>query len=243
MTRKKQNKIPESGRWIYKIQVNVEETRNKAEKNGFFCRSLEGQPKNKRGKDGWGEEYPLNQYEITGGDFPSNIKIHLSHKTTQIFFFSNKEITAPESLDLEGFEHFLDNMERFVTDLETTERIMNKLAAFAPTEKLQYGFDTRTNARIPSMYRLIIESSKANQKMQDAVMKAYWDEFNKALHEIGQGRPYLAKKRLDLLVREATSFQLSLIEMAKEWGNPKAEKWESDLKKILKSPFDIFSEK
>lgn len=237
MTRKKQSKMPESARWKYKVQVNVEETKNKAEKRGFSCRLLEGQPKNKKGKDGWGEGYPLNQYEIAGGDFPSNIKIHLSHKTTQIFFFSNTEITAPKGIDLEGFEHFLDSMERLVTDLEKTERIMNELAAFVHNEKNRFGLDTRTNVKVPSMYRLIIESSKVSQKIQDALMKAFGDEFDKAFDDIVHGRVYFAKRRLDLLVREVASFQQHLIKLAKEWGNPEAEKWEADLKKALSYPY------
>jgi hypothetical protein len=73
----------ELARWRYKIKLDIEETAEEAEKLGFKTRLLEGQPKNKRGTDGWGEAYPLNQYEISGGQLPVSIKIQVSPLTTQ----------------------------------------------------------------------------------------------------------------------------------------------------------------
>jgi hypothetical protein len=122
----KRSKAPELARWIYKVKINVEETSLEAQKRGFHCRPLEGQPKNKKGQNGWGEPYYLRQYEITGGSLPSQSKIQISPQTTQIFFFG-PEIPKPSVFSLETFELFLEGMECLVGNLEKVEGLMNEL--------------------------------------------------------------------------------------------------------------------
>jgi hypothetical protein len=236
---KKRARIPELARWRYSFQIDVEETRRKALERGFSCRLLEGQPKNKKGKDGWGELYPLNQYEITGGELPSNAKIHIAPKATQIFFFGN-EISKPSGVDIKEFERFLGSMEPLVDDLEKTERIMNDLAAFAPNEKHRFGLETRIWAKVPGMYRLTQGLKDVYQQILDDLMNKFWAEFEKACVEMSQGKAYFASRRLEALLKESTFFQQSLINLAREWKDPRAEQWEVDLNNALMSPFGLF---
>lgn len=242
MTRKKRARIPELARWRYNLQIDVEETNRNALKRGFSCRPLEGQPKNKKGKNGWGESYPLNQYEITGGELSSNAKIHIAPKATQIFFFGI-EIPKPLGVDIKEFERFLDSMEPLVEDLEKTERIMNYLAAFVSDEKHRFGLETRICAKIPGMYRLIQSLKDMNQRVIDELMNKFWAEIEKAYSEMFQGRAYFASRRLEALLKELTFFQRNLISFAREWKDPRAEQWEADLKNGLMSPFGLFGYK
>ena len=175
MTRKN-DKTPELARLRYCIHVDVEETIHRAEKRGFLCRLLEGQPKNKRGKNGWGENYPLNQYEIKGGELPSNVKIHIAPKATQIFFFGS-EITKPSNFDVEEFERFLDCMEPIVYDLERTEKIMNEIAVFVTDEQNRFGLSTRMYTKVPGNYRLIQGLKDTYQQIFDELMNRYWTEI------------------------------------------------------------------
>ena len=58
-----------------------------------------------------------------------------------------------------------------------------------------------------------------------------------------QGRPYFASERLNSLFREMNFFLQNLINMAKEWNDPRAEKWERELKESMASPLRFFNEK
>ena len=236
------NKMPELARLRYRVQVNVEETRLKAEKHGFSCRLLEGQPKNKRGKNGWGEGYPLNQYQIEGGKLPSNSKIHIAPKATQIFFFGN-EIPKPSNADVKEFESFLDRMEPFLNDLERTERTVNDLAVFVPDEQNRFGLSTRIYVKIPGNYRLIQGLKDTYQQIIDELMDKYWAEIEIAYAEMFQGKIYSASRRLNALLGETNFFLQNLINMAKEWNDPRAEQWEAELKKLMASPLRFFSDK
>jgi hypothetical protein len=213
-------KLPELARWRYKIQIDVDGTKRKAEGQGFSCRPLEGQPKNKKGKNGWGEPYPLNQYEITGGTLPSNSKICIGPKTTQIFFFGN-EIAKPSKTDIKELERFLDQIEPVIDDLEKTEAVMNELAAFVSGEKNRFGLSSRIQAMVPCMYRLIQSIKEMSQKAIDALMDKVWGEIEKAGAEMFQGQVYFARRRIEAMLGELVSFQQKLINMAKEWnGRP-----------------------
>ena len=232
----KSHKSPEFARWKYKVKINVEETSFEAQKRGFSCRPLEGQPKNKKGQNGWGEPYPLGQYEITGGDLPLNTKIQVSPKTTQIFFFG-PELAKPSVISVEAFKPFLEGMERLVGNLEKAEELMNELASFLPDEKERFGKATRIQAKVPAMYRLIITSEGTKQELLDDIMKKFYDEIEKVYDDMFQGRMDLASGRLNTLMNEAVFFQRSLIKLAKDWKDPNALKWEADLNKSLIFPF------
>jgi hypothetical protein len=238
---KTKNKMPELARLRYSVQADVEETRLKAEKHGFVCRLLEGQPKNKRGQNGWGEGYPLNQYEIKGGELPSNVKIHIAPKVTQIFFFGS-EIPKPANVYVEEFERFLDYMEPFVNDLERTEKIMNEIAVFVPNEQNRFGLSTRIYAKVPGNYRLIQGLKDTYQQIIDELMNKYWAEIETAYAEMFQGKIYFASRRLNALLGEMNFFLQNLINMAKEWNDPRAEQWETELKKSMASPLRFFSD-
>ena len=75
------------------------------------------------------------------------------------------------------------------------------------------------------------------QHIVDALMDIAWGEIEKAGAEMSQGQFYLAMKRIEATRSELVSFQRNLINMAKEWNDPRAEKWESELKKSLYFPF------
>jgi hypothetical protein len=235
-------KLPELARWRYQIQIDVEGTKKNAEGRGFSCRPLEGQPKNKKGKNGWGEPYPLNQYEITGGRLPLNSKIHIAPRASQIFFFGG-EIQKPENSDVKEFERFLDQMEPIIDDLEKTEAIMNEIAAFVPREEKRFGLSSRIQAKVPGMYRLIQSMKDMSQQVMDALMDIVWGEIEKAGTEMFQGQFYFARRRIEAMLSELVSFQQNLINMAKEWNDPRAEKWESELKKSLYPPFGFSAQR
>jgi hypothetical protein len=238
----KRKKMPELARWRYKIQIDVEGTRKNAEGDGFSCRPLEGQPKNKKGKNGWGEPYPLNQYEITGGRLPSNSKINIAPRATQIFFFGY-EIPKPENADVKEFERVLNQIEPIIDDLEKTEAIMNDLAAFVPGEEKRFGLSSRILVKVPSMYRLIQSMKDMSQQVMDTLMDIVWGQIEKASTEMFQGQFYFARKRIEAMLNEMVSFQQNLINMAKEWNDPRAEKWEAELKKSLYSPFGFSTQR
>ena len=101
VTSSKRNKEPEFARWRYQVKIDIEETKSRAENRGFSCRLLEGQPKNKKGKNGCCEPYPLPEYEITGGELSPDAKIQIAPKTTQIFFFG-PELIKPSQINLEA---------------------------------------------------------------------------------------------------------------------------------------------
>jgi hypothetical protein len=236
----KSYKSPELARWKYKVKINVEETSFEAQKRGFFCRPLEGQPKNKKGQNGWGEHYPLGQYEITGGNLPSHSKIQISPKTTQIFFFG-PELPKPSTFSLETFESFLEGMESLIRNLEKAESLMNELSSFLPDEKERFGKATRTQTKVPAMYRLKITSEEAFQELLDDIMNKFYSELDNITRDMFQNRtPFtatLANQRLNTLIKELVFFQREIIKSAKERKDPNAQKWEDNLNNSLMFPF------
>jgi hypothetical protein len=238
----KSGKTPELARWSYRIKINVEETCIEAQKSGFHCRPLEGQPKNKKGKNGWGEPYPLGQYEITGGNLSQNTKIHISPKTTQFYLFGN-EISKPSIHDLETFEPFFEELSDLANNLEKAEELMNRLSSFPPNEKERFDCVTRTQAKVPAMYRLKITSDGTFQELLDDLMNKFYGELNKIIDDMLQNMTShgfnLADQRLQTLTNEMVFFQRNLIKLGKEWKNPNAQKWEDDLNKSLKDTYDF----
>jgi hypothetical protein len=236
VTGTKRNKVPEFARWRYKIKIDVEETKSRAESRGFSCRLLEGQPKNKKGKSGCCEPYPLPQYEIMGVEMPLNAKIQISPKTTQIFFFG-AEPSKPLHVTFDELQPFLERMESLVNDLEKAEKTMSELAAFVDGEKGRFGQATRIYVKVPAMYRLIISSTDISQQLFDDIMKKFMDEYIKVFDEMLQGKIFPARRRMDDLFKEIVFFQRSLIDTAKKLKDPCAEQWEADLNKALMYPF------
>jgi hypothetical protein len=68
-------------------------------------------------------------------------------------------------------------------------------------------------------------------------MNIYWAEIEKAYNDMFQGKFLFARRRLDVLLRELNFFLQNLINLAKEWNDPKAEQWEAELKKSRCFPF------
>jgi hypothetical protein len=232
----KKKKEPEFARWRYQVKIDVEETKLRAENCGFSCRLLEGQPKNKKGKNGCCEPYPLPEYEITGGQLSLNAKIQIAPKTTQIFFFG-PELVKPSKITLEYLQPLIERMKIVADDLERAEHIMNKLAAFVDDEKGRFGQASRIYLKIPAMYRLIIASNDIYQQLLDDIMKKFWNEYIAAFDEMLQGKISFARRRMDDLLKETVFFYRSLIATAKEMKDPRAEQWEADLNKMLMEPF------
>jgi hypothetical protein len=235
VTKQKKGKLPEIARYRYKIRLDVEGTKLKAESKGFFCRLLEGLPKNKRGKDGIGEFYPLPQYEITGKDLPANVKIELAPGTTQIYVFG-EELKPPLSEDTETFlqnmNAFLDKMEVYCQQVEEAEEVMNSIAVFLDADST-FCMNTRIYTNIPARYRLIIRSQDVLDKLLTNIEKAYLQEIDLVYAEIFRGNLGKAQRRIDLIMREIDFFAKSLIETAREMNDPRANKWEAEFNKLL----------
>jgi hypothetical protein len=236
MTNAKRNKEPEFARWKYSVKIDVEETKSRAENRGFSCRFFEGQPKNKKGKNGWGEGYPLPQYEITGAELPVNTKIHIAPKTTQIFFFG-AELVKPSQLTCEQLEPLVIRIKSLADNLEKAEKIMNDLAAFADEEKGRFGQATRIYVKVPAMYRLIGSLKDTYQQLLDDIEAKFFDECNKAYDEMFQGKIFQARMRMDNLFKELAFFQRIFIESIRELKDPRADQWEADFNKALMYPF------
>jgi hypothetical protein len=238
MARVKRKKESEFARWKYRLKIDVEETKSNAENRGFSCRLHEGQPKNKKGKNDWGEGYPLPQYEITGSEFPAHIKINIAPKTTQIFFFG-LELIKPAHFTLGELEPFTDRIRTISDDLGKAEKIMNELASFEDNERGRFGQESRVYVRVPAMYRLLMTLRDATQELSDNIMSKFQNEVIKALDEMLQGNMPMARKRMDELFNEMVFFQRSLIATAKELKDPQAEQWEANLNKMLMEPLWI----
>jgi hypothetical protein len=225
LTRRKQGKLPELARYRYKIQLDVEETKVKAESRGFTCRLLEGLPKNRKGLDGYGEPYPLPQYEITGANLPDYIKI---------------EIVPPKTINAETMEPILRQLESYCQELERVEEIMNEIAVFCNNNLAPaFSIERRIYTKTPAMYRLIIASRDITDQLLDNIMKIYWSEFDKAIAELSQGNFFQARRRLDQVENELEFFFKSLISTARQMKDPRVDKWEADFNNAKNAPLPV----
>jgi hypothetical protein len=234
LTKRKQGKLPELARYRYKIQLEVEETKLQAERKGFKCRLLEGQPKNRKCKDGYGEPYPLPQYEITGGTLSENLKIEIAPSTTQIYFFGN-EFVPPKVINEVNMEPLLCQMELFCRELEHAEEVLNEIAVFSRNNEF-FNKENRIYSKTPAMYRLIISSRDIIDQLFDNINKLFMDEVDLVLADLLQGRIYQARKRLDNALVELEFFGKSLLSTAREMNDPRTAKLEADLEKALNYP-------
>ena len=236
LAKRKKGKLPELGRFRYKISIDVEATKLNAEHNGFNCRLLEGQPKNKKGKDGFGELYPLPQYEVTGKELPNNIKVELAPKTTQVYVFG-EELNPPEIGDAEAFlekmEAFTNKMETYCQQIEIAEKVLNQITVFSETPA-KFCRETRIYTKTPAMYRLIISSRNVTDNLLDKVEKTYTYEINLAVAEMFRGNPMQAQKRLDNVLKEIDLFTKNLVATARQMNDPRADKWEAEFKELLR---------
>jgi hypothetical protein len=237
----KSHKSPELARWKYNIKIDVEETKLKAQNLGFLCRPYEGQPKNKKCQNGWGEPFPLGQCEISGGSFPSNAKIQISPKMTQIFFFG-PELIKPSKISVEAIMPFLEGMVSLVENLEKAEGLMNELAIFLPEVQERFNITTRIQAKVTAMYRLIISSQSTFQELIDDITKKIYGEIEKVYYDMFQGTIDLARNRLNALLDDIVYSQRDFIKLARDSKNPNAEKWEADLNNSLINPFSFGSQ-
>jgi hypothetical protein len=235
LAKRKKGKLPEIARFLYRINLDIEATREKAEDQGFICRILEGQPKNKKGKNGIGEPYPLPQYEVTGNELSSNIKIELARKTTQIYVFG-KELIPPEigegEVFLERIEEYTNTLESHCQQIEAAEEVLNKIAVFSDVSA-KFCRETRIYAKTTAMYRLMINSRHVTDHLLDKIEKVYQNEINLAADELLRGNPYQAKNRLNLVLREIDFFTKSLIATARQMNDPRADKWEKEFNNLL----------
>jgi hypothetical protein len=238
LTRQKKGKLPELARFRYKIPLDVEATKQKAEEKGFIWRLHEGEPKNKRCKDGVGEHFPLPQYEITRGRLSPNAKIELAPYTTQIYLFG-EELKPPEMGDGEAFlqnmEAFIKKMEAYCQQIETAEEVLNEIAVFSG-DSAKFCGETRIYARTPAGYRLIINSRDITDHLLDNIEKAYLHEMDLAIAEMVGGNLNQARNRLELLLKELDFFAKSLIATARQMKDPRADKWEAEFRKLLQPP-------
>jgi hypothetical protein len=236
---KKKKEEHEIARWRYCIKLDVEETAEKARQLGFVCRSLEGQPKNKKGKDGWGEDYPLNQYEITGFRLPKRVKIHLAPKATQIFILGKIELPVPSEISNDKIVILYNNLEKLLDELEDSEKVLNEISVFTPDEKNRFSQSSRIYSKIPSMFRLIISSNDAFQYILNRFEQKGMEEIRTIWIEILQGNVVLAKSRLEALNSDITYCYNDILNFAKEWNDPRVKQWEEDFKEAQMFPFKL----
>ena len=226
-------------RWRYKIKLDVEETAKKAEEFGLTCRLLEGQAKNMRGKNGWGEGFPLNQYEIKGGALPESIKIQIGPKTTQIFLFGKTEIQTPNDLSSENLIKHIDFFENLLSEIDASEVIMNKIAVFFAEESKRFSEGTRIIEKVAGTQKILDSSRTMTDKLLEKIEKHFMSEFDAAWVEIFQGQPYLAKERLRKADEEITFWFNDFIAEAKKTNDPRVVQWEADFQKLKKYPYSI----
>lgn len=199
-------------RWQYKIQAYVEETGSQARSRGFSVIYLEGQSRT-------GQIYPLNQVEIKGGDFDSDVRVVVGPQVTQIYF-SIKEIPS-----MEGLEYILDNLEK-------VEQILNEVVIFAPNEIARFNREIKRPV-------MSIGMLKAQYMVKEGVNRALGMFYELILKEISYANISLAQgkivplKRLDVILSELIKIQRGLIQRAKEQGNEKAEKYEHEFNEMI----------
>jgi hypothetical protein len=237
LTKRKKCKLPELACYRYKIPLDVEATKQKAEEKGFKCRLHDGEPKNKKCKDGVGEHFPLPQYEITRGRLSPNAKIELAPRTTQIYLFG-EELKPPEietEKFLENIEDFTNKIQAYCQQIETAEEVMNEIAVFSDVPA-EFCRETRIYAKTPARYRLIISSRDITDHLLDNIEKLYLHEIDLALVEAFRGNSYQARRRLELVFKELDFFAKSLIATARQMKDPRADKWEEEFRKLLQQP-------
>jgi hypothetical protein len=205
-------------RWKYDLKVNVQETENNSKAQGFESRLLEGETKN------FSQHYPLNQVKISGGNLSPKIRVHVGPNVTQIYY------------SLENPSTF-ETLQRMVSDVENTERILNYTIVFAPDENARLGKDTGKPVMSTSMLKLQIHLKDVFKKFLDDLGQFCMREIAKSFLDIAQGKPFLAEKRLSTSLDELTRFYAEIVKIARDQGLSQADKWDEDLKKILSDPF------
>jgi len=201
--------------WKYKIQAYVEETASHAKNKKFSTVYLEGQSRT-------GHPFPLNQVEIKGGDLGSNVKVIVSPRVTQVYFFVN------DISDMEELESIMGN-------LGEVEQILNEVVIFAPNETARFGIETE----IPVMsYSMLKAQQKVLSKFHEAIDKLgelVLEEIVQAFIFLAKGKIGYGMKRIEVFLRELTKVQRNLIQWAKDQGIKEAEKWERELNEIISS--------
>jgi len=209
-------------RWRFKINVDVEETGYVAESKGFSVHWLEGQSRTNE------ELYPLNQIEIKGWDLDSKVKVVISPRVTQVYFYLE---STPGIVELENI----------VADLGKVEQIMNEVTVFSPNETARFSVETE----IPVMS---IGLLKTQDMLKEHLQKVLYDLTELFLKELtnchilmAEGKIGYAMKRLESLSRELYNSQRSLIDWAKEQGIADAKKWESSLLQLERFEAEVRS--
>ena len=201
-------------RWRFKIRVDVKETEYLARSKGLSAYEYEGQSRTNE------EPYPLNQIEIKGWDFNSNVKVTVSPTVTQIYFYIEN---MPE----------IEELENIVTNLGKVEQILNEVVVFAPDESTRFSMETEIPVMSISMLKtqcmLKEELNGIFERLYELVLR----EISHAHIFLAQGKMGYARKRLDVFLSELVNFQRGLIQMAKEQGLEEAEKWEEELNKSI----------
>jgi hypothetical protein len=237
LTKQKKGKLPEVARYRYKVNLDVEATKLKAESKGFSCHIHEGQPKNKRGKDGYGNEYSLPQYGVTDGALPDNVKIEIAPSVTQIYLFDNP--LNPPAIEettilLEKSKLFLDKLEKFSQKVDAAEKVMNEIAVFSDNATFRFSIETRIYAKTSAIYRLIISSRDVTDHLLDMISKAYMHEISLSYADMFNGNLSQARRKLDLLMKEIEFFSRELVAMARQMKDPRADKWEAEFTELLR---------
>ena len=200
-------------RWQYKIQAYPEETGSQARSRGFSVVYLEGQSRT-------GQLYPLNQVEIKGGDFDSDVRVVVGPRVTQIYF------SIEEMPSMEGLEYILDNLDK-------VEQILNEVVIFAPNEIARFNMETKRPVMSIGMLKTQHMLKGEIHKVFDRFFELVLKEISQAHIFLAQGKIGYAMQRLDVFLSELVNFERGLIQMAKEQGLKEAEKWEEELNKSI----------
>ena len=203
-------------RWTYRIRSQLEETKENATKKGFEAFWLFGTSKT-------GNEFPLNQLKIKGGELSPKIRIQVSPNSTQLYYYVKGIISV-------------DDLGTILSEKEDAERILNDLIIFMPDEISR--FSLKTAVPVESLAMLKLEYRL--KELSNENLETYRDiAFKQAIGDLitgVRGNIPQAKVSLENLIGSVSSFAKRLIHESKESGNPDAAILEHDLNEVLTAP-------
>ena len=194
------------------IQTYVEETAYKARSKGFSATFFEGQSRT-------GEPYPLNQIEITGDDFGSDVRVIVGPQVTQVYF-SISDIPS------------IDEVENILDNLDQVEQILNEVVIFAPNEMAKYDMETKRPVMSLPMLKIQNMLNKEVNRALDMLNELVFREISHANVSWAKGN-FVPPKRLESLLGGLIKIERGLIQRAKEAGSDKAEKYELQLNEMI----------
>ena len=205
-------------RWNYRIRSQLDDTKEKAIKQGFEAFWLYGTSKTCN-------EYPLNQVKIKGGALSSKIQVHVSPNATQLYYYIKGSIN-------------LDDVEFILSEKEAAERILNEIIIFTSDETKRFSVKTAKPVESLAMLKLVRRLSELfNEAITTFASNAIQLGMN-TLEAGLRGNMPLASTQIEELMDGMASLIRELIDEAKKSGDPTALKLEHDFNEMLTTPVE-----